>query len=523
LILRSAAVAALSTVAFLAAPPVTAQAAGSFQTITRDGVSITYQRVARTGTPVSGQGVTKSDFDGDGLDDIAAAARGGVIVRYSSRRWVDYFGTTTGGGALTLGTALTSGDFNGDGFDDLVAGDPAEGVAGGLWIVPGSAQGLNVAAIRHLNQDSAGVPGASSAGDEFAGALAAGDLNGDGRADLAIGLPGKDFGTAAQAGAVIVLLGTTSGVGTTGVKLLTQDTPAMPDNPESWERFGAALAIGRYTADRYGDLAIASPGEGSRDGTKPSKGMVNLVRGSADGLEVAAPVSSLYGSDNTVAYPGISMVRLGYGGLAFSDTDLDGGQDLIIGAPEATVDGRTTAGAVAIVLGGRDVFSTSVYVSQNSPGVPGGAEAGDDFGASVAGGDVTGDGYGDVVIGVPGEDTAVRNEGVLTLLRGSPNGVTGGISETVGQGAKGTPGPANPDDAFGHAVAVLDLDGRIGLDVLATASGEMDGQTLSDSFGSVTTYAGGDPGFLQGQFRTTGNDVSLAGINTNIYGYVLGK
>ncbi|MET0495462.1 MAG: FG-GAP and VCBS repeat-containing protein [Actinoplanes sp.] len=527
MILRSAAVAALSTVAFITvAPP--AQAAGSFQTITRDGVSIKYQRVAQTGTPVSGQGTTKSDFDGDGLDDIAAAARGGVIVRYSSKRWVDYFGNTTGESALTLGTALTSADFNSDGYDDLVMADPAEKdaangtFAGGLWIVPGSAQGLAVAPIRHLNQGSTGVPGTSGPGDEFGGALAAGDLNGDGRPELAVGIPGKDLDVAKSAGFVLLFPGTASGIGTTGVVTMHQNSTGMPDNAEDWERFGSALAIGRFSPDSYADLAIATPGEDSRDATQETKGMVNMVFGSASGPRLSG-VSSIYGSDYAADYPGITPVMLGLGGLAFSDTNGDGGQDLVIGVPKATVDGQTEAGAIVTVLGNRDAFTGGEvqYITQNSEGVPGGAEKGDSFGSAVAGGDVSGDGYGDVIVGVPGEDTTAQNEGVLTLLRGTATGVAAGVSQTVGQGAGGTPGPANRDDFFGHDVEVLNLDGQGGLDAIVTASSEQDGQALDDSFGSVTTYTGGDPNFMRGLSRTTGNDLRITGFDTNIYGYVL--
>ncbi|OEV25562.1 hypothetical protein AN219_25635, partial [Streptomyces nanshensis] len=59
-----------------------------------------------------------------------------------------------------------------------------------------------------LTQNSPGVPGVNEEGDEFGKALAAGDVNGDGYADIAVGVPGEDIGSGASgkdAGAVVQL------------------------------------------------------------------------------------------------------------------------------------------------------------------------------------------------------------------------------------------------------------------------------------------------------------------------------
>jgi hypothetical protein len=541
--IKYAASAALSTVVLTLLGPVAAHAAAGPQTITRDGVSIKYQRVAAAATPKSGSGATRSDFDGDGLDDIAATVRGGVVVRYSSGRFTDYFGNTTGSTALTLGTAFTSGDFDNNGFDDLVVGDPDETdkangtAAGGLWIVPGSAQGLQVSKIRHLNQSTAGVPDASESGDEFAGALAAGDINGDGRADLAVGLPGEDVGTQASAGGLIMLLSDANGVSTTGAKWLDQNTSLVPDTAQSWDRFGGVLAIGKFNADTYADLAIGSPGENEGATATPSKGSINLILGGASGLNVRG-VASVYGDDFTQVAPGVKPIRLGFGGITLADTNNDGRDDLVAGTPEATVDGKANAGMVVTLFGGNNGFfaGESQVSTQNSTGIPGDAEAGDSFGASVTAGDITGDGFGDVVIGVPGEDVVdaplappgnVVDAGVISLLRGSATGPAGGVALELSQGYEYTPGTSERGDRFGDSVRVLDLDGRDGLDAIVSAPGELGvdeggpAPTDGDTPGAVTEYAGGEPNFMYGVRRTTGTELRLPGFNTNIYGTVL--
>src|SRR5215217_7943591 len=98
-------------------------------------------------------------------------------------------------------------DFDNDGFDDLAVGVPREGVgtadlAGAVNILAGSPTGLSGAGSQQFVQGSGGVPDAAEPLDLFGNALAAGDFNNDGFIDLAIGVPGEDIGTIAEAGAV---------------------------------------------------------------------------------------------------------------------------------------------------------------------------------------------------------------------------------------------------------------------------------------------------------------------------------
>ncbi|MEU4242469.1 FG-GAP and VCBS repeat-containing protein [Actinoplanes sp. NPDC026619] len=537
---RYAAAAALSTIVLAGTMPAAAHAAPAVQKftavqkITKDGASITFQRVAAPATPRSGTGPTTSDFDGDGLDDIAATARGGVVVRYASGGRLDYFGKTTGGTAITLGAAITSGDFDNDGYGDLVIGDPTEAdganhtAAGGLWIVPGSAGGLRVAGIRHLTQSSAGVPGAAEGGDEFAGALAAGDINGDGRADLAVGLPGEDVGTVSDAGGLIMFLSDAHGVSTTGARWLDQGTAYMPGTPSAFDRFGSELAIGHFNHDEYGDLAIGSPGE-NEGGTGPSRGMISLILGVSTGLNVIG-VFSVEGDDFGTVAPDVQPLRLGYGGLAMADVDGDGADELFAGVPEATVAGQAEAGLVAVLPGSNDGFfvTASSVLTRATAGVPDDPAAGDRFGAAVAAGDLTGDGFADLVVGVPGQDVVdaplappgtIRDAGVVSPFRGSATGLVSRGGD-ISQGYEYVDGISQAGDRFGHDVRVLNLDGRNGLDAIISSPGEP-GEDPGDTAGAVYECLGGDPNLMYGIHRTTGADVALPGFNTNIYGYVV--
>jgi FG-GAP repeat len=108
-------------------------------------------------------------------------------------------------------------DSMGDGRADLAVGVWQEDVeavsnAGAVQVLYGSASGLDRPGNQLWHQDVSGIVDAAEAGDQFGFALATGDFNGDGLADLAVGVPGEDVAGVSDAGAVQVLYGTPSGL-----------------------------------------------------------------------------------------------------------------------------------------------------------------------------------------------------------------------------------------------------------------------------------------------------------------------
>ena len=116
-------------------------------------------------------------------------------------------------------------------------------------------------------------------------------------------------------------------------------------------------------------------------------------------------------------------------GAVPGDFNGDGYRDAVLPAPGANVSGKEGAGAVVELYGSKKGLSASrrAVVTQNSPGVPDTAEAGDAFGSATATADLNRDGYADLVVGSPYETTAMGTEaGAVTVLWGSSSGLTKG-------------------------------------------------------------------------------------------------
>ncbi|MET9888871.1 FG-GAP-like repeat-containing protein [Streptomyces sp. NPDC006465] len=163
------------------------------------------------------------------------------------------------------------------------------------------------------------------------------------------------------------------------------------------------------------------------------------------------------------------------------DFNGDGRADLAIGAPGATVGGKAKAGAVSVVYGSASGPKSSTYrlITQNTAGVPGTAEADDAFGTAVASADLNTDGYADLIVGAPGEDTDDdTNNGTVTVVWGSASGLSG---------ARTLPDFSSRDhDHFGQSLAAADLDGDGDQDV---AAGSTDLISLNFVDGPITKSA----------------------------------
>jgi hypothetical protein len=267
--------------------------------------------------------------------------------------------------------------------------------------------------------------------------IAKGDFNGDGFADLAVGVPFKHTPSTVQdSGAVIVIYGSATGLvpaGGSGIpasRFWSQNTPGVPDSSEEGDRFGSALAAGNFNGDRYSDLAIGAPRDAVVANGIANRGQVTVIYGSANGLTtdtsagVPAPRRFVLSDLNASGQLGPTLVaddesqvpfsQFFGSSLAWGDFNGDTVGDLAVGVPEATVivpgflgiPSFVRAGAVGILYGSEDGGLSpdrSQVWTQESPGVEDQPAEGDDFGRALTAGDFNGDGTTDLAIGAPGE------------------------------------------------------------------------------------------------------------------------
>jgi hypothetical protein len=305
-----------------------------------------------------------------------------------------------------------AGDVNGDGYDDLIVGAPASD-AGGL---PGSARvlsGLDGSVIHSWTGSPDDLFGASVAG--------AGDVNGDGLADVIVGVPNDGTGGTA-AGRAIVFSGADGSVlwsfdGAAGDRLGAAVNGAGDVNGDGYDDFIVGAPLHAGVGAGSGQVHVYSGVDGTElwllDGVAASDNFGWSVAGAGDldgdchdDFLVGAPLVTTgagVGAGQTQVFSGATggvlwtfdgAVADGHAGWSVAgagDVNRDGVPDIVVGAPLAS-----TNGAVSIWSGadGTLIRTTS------------GDAAADQYGWSVAGaGDVNADGYADVIIGAPMRDS----------------------------------------------------------------------------------------------------------------------
>ena len=409
------------------------------------------------------------DFDNDGYDDLvvgvpgedtAAEDAGAFNVLYGSGNGLEAVGENfwhqdrhgvrdVGEAGDRFGAALAVGDFDADGYDDVAVGTPGEGItgsedAGMVLLFPGSANGIAGGSTEKWTQKTSGVPSVLAAGNAFGSALAAGDFDGDGYHDLAIGAPGQDFVGVPDGGMVITLLGSETGLSTSGAKRFAQGKNGLAGGRHGKDAFGAALAVGDFDNSGHDDLAVGVPGD--RVGGPIKAGAVNVIYGADGGLTTDG--DQLWHS-NVAGVPGDAETDQRFGAaLASGEFNGDGHFDVVVGTPGAS--GR--AGAIVVLNGGDSGVNANgaKRFDQDSPWIWNSAEGGDEFGAWLGVGNFDGLGLSWLAVGVPGEDLGKKTGvGAAHSLRGRLGGMTGADSALWARWSSGIPGKIQNDAGFG--------------------------------------------------------------------------
>ncbi len=375
------------------------------------------------------------------------------------------------------------------------------------------------------------------------------DFNGDGTPELVVGADNLQVGSVERAGGVLVLPAHSKRL--SDAQVLTQATKDVPGTPALGHRFGAAFTSADFNNDGFADLAVGAPADG--------------VGGQDD---VAGSVTVLFGSSSGLTGKG-SYVLTGTGGstddgfgTALTAADLDGDDlpELVVGAPytdqsNANGAGEYAAGSVTVFRGGEAHFSDSRSAVLH--GVLHGSNLDDEFGSTLAVGNVDGVGGTDLVVGSRGEpfekgdghagavticprgtscvqllsnrsyaglgSLAVGNVSgssrpeivfgvvhgpdaddvdggsVLTLKLDGQGTTTSATATRLTQASRGVPGKDERNDAFGSAVAVGDLDEDGYADLIVGSPGEALGRRTAA--GQVTVVYGGKNGY-----RTSANE-----------------
>jgi serine protease len=432
-----------------------------------------------------------ADFDNDGFADLAIGApgensgstpnAGAVNILYGSAGGLasagaQQFTQSQAAGAAEahdrFGSALAAGDFNADGFADLAVGVPDEDSGtiadvGVVNVLRGSASGLTSTGAAQFTQSQAA--GALTAGDRFGAALTAGNFSGTTADELAIGAPDENAGFAVDVGVVNVLRGSASGLTSTGAAQFTQAQSA--GTTETSDRFGAALAAANMSGDGFAELAVGAPDEDVSTGA--DAGSVSVLRGASGGLTGTGAQlflqSQAAGTAETDDRFGAALTAGNFSGDSFAE--------LAIGAPDED-SGTTAAVGVVNVLRGTAGGLTSTGAAQFTQSQAGGATAANDlFGSALAAANLSGDGFAELAVGAPGENSGLSVDiGVLNVLRGAAGGLTstGAAQFTQSQAA----GTSESDDRFGAALSVGNFNADGFADVAAGAPDEDSGATL---------------------------------------------
>jgi hypothetical protein len=418
-----------------------------------------------------GYGVsTAGDVNGDGYADVIVGAplydngetnEGRAYVYHGSAAglspvpdWV-----TDGGMANARlgwsGSVSTAGDVNGDGYADVIVGalyyTNGESNEGRAWVHLGSATGLSATAAWSAEGDQINASFGRSVS-------AAGDVNGDGYADVVVGAFAYDNGQNDE-GRAYVYHGSPAGLSTTANWIAESD--------HGTAHFGIWVSTaGDVDGDGYADVIVGASGY---DNPESGEGRAYLYNGSAAGLSDTP--DWITESNQVGASFGNSVSTAG-------DVNADGYADVIVGA-DGYNGGHNGEGKAYVYLG------SSAGLNWTPDWVVEGNQTNAVLGGSVStAGDVNGDGYADVIVGASQYDNGEAAEGRVFIYLGSAGGLTGSAAWSADGGQVGA--------IFGIEVSTAgDVNGDGYADVIVGARGHDNGQ-LNE--GRASVYHGGAVG-----------------------------
>ena len=349
---------------------------------------------------------------------------------------------------LPCNTSRPYRDLNGDGFEDAVVGDPYASVgdraeAGTITVLFGE-DDRQIGEGERLTLDQSDFGETPEAGDHFGWAVALNRTDSGGCYGIVVGSPGENIGRFNRAGMGHVLTINPAGEGEQPELMgSSHDQSEVGGTVEAEDEFGYSVdALGGN--DEYGvKFAFGAPGENN------DAGVVNTTEslGSGDGRQHRQGSGGVPGQFRAGDRFGETIGFLGLLGVESAED-----WNLWVGAPGDLINGHADAGSVTVVAS----YGPSRVYTQNSPGVPGTAETGDRFGASLAASKIPPITDPEMVaIGAPGEDVgSVKDAGTVTVLKRSDDKFLPTIS--LSQATAGIAGSVEAGDQFGTAVAYRD-------------------------------------------------------------------
>ena len=334
-----------------------------------------------------------------------------------------------------------AGDVNGDGIPDVIVGadgasNNGRSASGSAWVIFGTASKTTVN-LAKLGNAGFRIDGPSAQANAAWGVAGPGDINGDGLADVVVGVPRDDQNGRSGSGAAYVVYGKRDGapvdlanLGSAGFRI---------DGAMAFEGAGSSVAgVGDVNGDGIPDVMVGAPYAPHGD---TSAGAAYVVFGKRDNAPVDLATLGVPG----VGAPGFRIDGTAANDLAghsvagAGDVNGDGIPDVIVGAVEASNNARANSGSAYVVFGKKSTEPVELATFGSPAGSAGfridGAAAGDEAGNEVAAtGDMNGDGRSDVVVGAPETNAGGSESGSAYVVFGSSS------SATVDLAALGTRG-----------------------------------------------------------------------------------